>query len=233
MSCFHTVNYELPNKKPKVSIIINFNGDDIDRLTAAITSITDKTDYQDYEIIVAYKKESCELILQDFDCTIGHTINTDVINFIDISTDSNSSPASNAAVEACQGEIIAFVSEQVEVINSHWLTEMTGHAMRDEVGAIGAKLYSPKNIVLHGGFLLNAGNDGNVLAEHLFHGIHRDDSGYYGRGVLAQQVSAVSSACMVIRKELFLQCRGFDELNCPGLLKDIDLCLKLRKKVKG
>jgi glycosyltransferase involved in cell wall biosynthesis len=224
--CFHTVNYELPSKKTKASIIINFNGDDIGRLAAAITSITDKTDCQNYEIIVAYRKKSCESVLQDFDRIIDRAVNRSIISFVDVSA------GSNAAVKACQGEIIAFVSEQVEAINDRWLTEMASHAMRDEVGAVGAKLYSPKNIVLHGGFLLSTGNDGSVITEHLFHGIHKDDSGYYGRGVLAQQVSAVSSTCMVIRKELFLQCGGFDELNCPGPLKNIDLCLRLREQGK-
>ncbi len=111
----------------------------------------------------------------------------------------------------------------MEVIDGEWLTEMVRLAARPDVGVVGAKLYFPDGTVQHAGVVV--GMQGS--ARHSFEGLERDDPGHFGRAILTQDVSAVTAACMLVRREAFERVRGFDEVAFPVNFSDTDLCLRI------
>ncbi len=140
----------------------------------------------------------------------------------------NFSAINNHAVNAANGEIVGLINNDIEALHEGWLEEMLSHLMSPGVGAVGAKLLWPNGMVQHGGVLLGMGNVaghfGNLLAD--------TDWGDHGRNQLVQQVSAVTAACLLIRKRDYLAVGGLDERAFPVAFNDVDLCLKLRKKGK-
>lgn len=136
----------------------------------------------------------------------------------------NYSRLNNRGVELAQGSFVALVNNDVEVINGDWLSEMVSRAVRPEVAMVGARLWYPNGTIQHGGVILGAGG----VAGHAHVGLRRDDPGYFARAHLAQNVSAVTTACALVRREVYLQLGGFDE-NLAVTFNDIDFCLRLRE----
>ena len=136
----------------------------------------------------------------------------------------NFSRINNLAVAQASGEIICLINNDVEALHDGWLEEMLSHLLQPEVGAVGAKLMWPNGMVQHGGVLLGvghvAGHFGNLLSEH--------DAGDHARNQVSMQVSAVTAACLMLRKADFEAVGGFDEHAFPVAFNDVDLCLKLR-----
>lgn len=137
----------------------------------------------------------------------------------------NFSAINNYAVGFASGEIVGLVNNDIEALHAGWLEEMLGHLMSPGVGAVGAKLLWPNGMVQHGGVLLGVGNVaghfGNLLADA--------DWGDHGRNQLVQQVSAVTAACLLLRKRDYIGVGGMDENAFPVAFNDVDLCLKLRR----
>src|SRR5262249_48106985 len=135
----------------------------------------------------------------------------------------NFAALNNRAVREARGEIVVLLNNDVEVISGLWLEEMVSQALRPDVGAVGAKLLYPDGRVQHAGVLLGVGHG----AGHFFHGAPGDREGYFGFLALTRRVSAVTAACMALRRATYLEVGGLDE-NLPVAFNDVDLCLRLR-----
>src|ERR1700732_4991011 len=130
------------------------------------------------------------------------------------------------AVAQAKGSIIGLINNDIEVINPDWLSEMVSLAILDAVGAVGAKLIYPNGRVQHGGVVLGVGG----VANHFNHLLPRWAAGYFGRNLLTSSVSAVTGACMIVRKSVFEEVGGLNETDLAVAYNDVDFCLKLRKR---
>ncbi len=135
----------------------------------------------------------------------------------------NYSAINNHAVREARGHFVVLLNNDVDVISSGWLEEMVSHALRPEVGAVGAKLLYPDGRVQHAGVFLGIGG----LAGHLHQLIDRADPGAFGRAILTATVSAVTGACLAIRKSVYEEVGGLDEVNLAVAYNDVDLWLKI------
>jgi O-antigen biosynthesis protein len=211
--------YVVPSEQPRVSIIIPTR-DQASTLKECLYSIFDKTDYPNYEIIVL-DNESHDAGTLEFLDTLRKQARVRVER---IEAAFNYSRLNNRGVELAQGSFVALVNNDVEVINGDWLGEMVSRAVRPEVAMVGARLWYPNGTIQHGGVILGAGG----IAGHAHVGLRRDEPGYFARAHLAQNVSAVTTACALVRREVYLQLGGFDE-NLAVTFNDIDFCLRLRE----
>ena len=210
------VQYRLPSVLPKVTLIIPTRNR-LDLLERCVQSIRSKTDYSNYEIIIV-----------DNGSNETPTLNY-LASFIDIAgvrvirDDGafNFSRLNNFAVKQANGEVIGLLNNDLEVINSGWLSEMVSQALRPEIGIVGARLWYPDDTIQHAGVILSGGVPG-----HVHKGLPRGCNGYFGRAALTQNFVAVTGACMVLRKNLYLKAGGLDEAFAVAF-NDIDLCLRV------
>jgi GT2 family glycosyltransferase len=137
----------------------------------------------------------------------------------------NHSAVKNFAVERAAGSVVCLLRDNTEVISGDWLTEMVAQLAQPDVGAVGAKLYYADGRVEHGGMLLGVLG----VAGYAHRLSDRLSVGYFGQLQLAHQMSAVSDACAVVRREAWEQVQGFDQASLPGEFGDIDFCLRLRE----
>ncbi len=202
---------------PKVTIIIP-NKDHIDDLEQCLSSVTAKTTYDNYEILVvennstdektfAYYKEMEKRYPQCRLLTWEREFNYAAIN--------------NFAVGEAAGEYLLFLNNDVELITENWLEEMLGICQCPEVGIVGAKLYFPDETIQHAGVILGLGG----VAGHIFSGVSRYEPSYVGRAIMPQNLSAVTAACMMMKRSVFDQVEGFDE-TFQVAFNDVDLCMK-------
>lgn len=217
----HRVIYELPAPAPLVSIIIPTR-DRGDLLELCVKSIHQRTDYAPVEIIVvdnASTETRTRELLSRFERERAATVLRHEAGF-------NYSRLNNLGAAHAAGEILLFLNNDIEVENRAWLTEMVSHAVRPEVGAVGARLWYPDETLQHGGVVLGIGG----LAGHAFPRVPRGHPGYYNRAFLQQDCSAVTGACLAIRKQVFQDFNGFDDDDLEVNFSDIDLCLRLRAR---
>jgi GT2 family glycosyltransferase len=130
------------------------------------------------------------------------------------------------AVASCDGELIGLINNDIEVISPDWLTEMASHAVRPEIGAVGAKLYYGNNTVQHAGVIVGLGG----VAGHSHKHYPREAPGYHRRLFLTHNVSAVTAACLVVRREAYCAVGGLDGVNLPVAFNDVDFCLRLQER---
>jgi glycosyltransferase involved in cell wall biosynthesis len=215
----YRARYALPAKPRLVSLIIPTRN--AHRLVRqCIESIRTKTLYRNYEIILVDNGSDDPESLRYFD-----ELSTAGVRVIRDDRPFNYSALNNSAVQLARGEIIGLINNDVEVIEPGWLCEMVSHAERLEVGAVGAKLLYPNNTVQHAGVVLGLGGVACHSHKHFDH----DASGYFGRLKLISSFSAVTAACLVIRKDVFHQVGGLDEDNLTIAFNDVDFCLKVRE----
>ena len=215
------VVFALPKPKPLVSIIIPTR-DHLGLLQSCVQSILDKTSYTIYEIIIVNNQSSELATLAWLEQVQKQHVN---IKVIDYPYEFNYSAINNFAVKYAKGTIIGLLNNDIEVINSAWLEEMVRHASREDIGCVGAKLYYADGRIQHGGVILGSGNGRCGHAHRYFPG---DADGYCGRLKLVQNFTAVTGACLLVRKELYEQVGGLNEVDLPIAWSDIDLCLKIR-----
>lgn len=213
--------YGLPEQLPKVSIIIPTK-DKLDLLRMAVESILDKTDYPDMELIIVDNQSKLPETLAYLDA-IQSTSGVQVLRY---DAPYNFSAINNWAAQKATGDMIALLNNDIEVITPSWLKEMVSHALRSEIGAVGAMLYYPNDTIQHAGILL--GLDGP--AGHAHRDFPRSDPGYFGRARLLQNFSAVTAACIVMRRTVFEEVGGLDEENLAVAYNDVDLCLRIQEK---
>jgi GT2 family glycosyltransferase len=207
---------------PKVSIIIPTK-DKVNTLKTCAESIMEKTDYENYEIIIVDNQSKEEETTRYYD----KIKNNSRIKILEYSKPFNFSRINNFAVSQVDTEYILFLNNDTEVIASEWLTAMLEHAQRKGVGAVGAKLLYPNSTIQHAGVILT----GVIrIAGHAHRHLPASNHGYAGRASIIQNFSAVTAACMLTKKSVFEEVGGFDEINLPVAYNDLDFCLKLRQK---
>lgn len=215
---FYHVIYPIREQK-KVSIIIP-NKDQKEILERCIESIIQKTDYKNYEIIIVENNSTTNEIFEYYK-TIEQRENIRVVIWKD---KFNYSAINNFGVRYANGEYLLFLNNDIEVIRENWLSEMLANVQRKEVGIVGAKLLYPDNMVQHAGVIIGMGGiAGHPLSRH-----PADDCGYFARGIIQQNLNAVTAACMLTKKEVYEKVNGFEE-KLAVAFNDIDLCLKVRK----
>lgn len=206
----------------KVSIIIPTK-DNIHLLRPCVASIIEKTGYKDYEIVIvdnqSKEKETLEY-LGAIDGSEGGRIRV-----VSYDKPFNFSAINNFAAQSTDAGILLFLNNDTEVINSEWLSAMLEFAQREDVGAVGAKLYYPNDTIQHAGVIVGL----RGLAAHAHKDFPRTSSGYFGRLKVIQNVSAVTGACMMVRKKVFEEVGGFEE-RLSHAFNDVDLCLKIMEK---
>lgn len=223
---FNRVRRRLPAPALKVSLIVPTR-DAAHLLEVCTRGILAETDYPDLELIVIDNESREPETLALF----GRLSEDPRVRILPLGGPFNFSAMNNRAVAAARGDVVGFVNNDIEVIEPGWLAEMVALLGSDGVGAVGAKLLYPDNYVQHAGVLLGIGGPNGVggVAGHSHLGARHDWAGYYNRLVLPQYLSAVTAACMVVRREAFLAVGGFDEVDLKVAFNDVDLCLKLRR----
>jgi GT2 family glycosyltransferase len=130
----------------------------------------------------------------------------------------------NRGAAEAKGDVLAFLNNDIEANEPGWLREMVSHVVRSGIGAVGARLWYPDGTLQHGGVILGLGG----VAGHAFPRVPRGHAGYFNRAWLQQNCSAVTGACMLVRREVFEKAGGFDEVNLAISFNDVDFCLRLR-----
>ena len=218
---WYRVIYHLPSPTPLVSVIIPTR-DQVALLQRCLTSLRENTDYTPIEIVIVdngSREPETHALFRDLSQNSSVQILTDTDEF-------NFSRLINQGMRAARGEILALMNNDVETENTGWLREMVSHAIRPEVGAVGARLWYPDGRLQHAGVVLGL----HGLASHAFqHFPPRPISPMNRTFVLSQNYSAVTAACMVLQKAIFDDLGGFDE-NLPSNFNDVDFCLRLRER---
>lgn len=217
---YYQVTWPVLQPEPKVAIIIPTK-DKVDLLRVAVSSILAKTAYKNYEIVIV-NNESVEPATMEYFEEVIREPNVRLINY---NKPYSFAALNNWAVTQTDAPLLAFVNNDIEVIEPEWLREMVGHALRPEVGSVGARLLYPNGTIQHSGVVIGIGG----LAGHPHVGDPGDTPGYFGRVACTQRYSAVTAACMLMRREVFLQIGGFDEVNFAVAFNDVDLGLRLGK----
>ncbi|MCZ6620137.1 MAG: glycosyltransferase family 2 protein, partial [Gammaproteobacteria bacterium] len=214
----YRVTFPIPDAPPLVSLLIPTR-DQLSLTRQCITSIVDLTRYHNFEIIIVDNGSVHPETLAYFD-----EIASDSIRVLRYNAPFNFSAINNYAVRHARGSILGFVNNDIEVISEDWLTEMVSHAAREGVGCVGAKLYYSDGSIQHAGVILGLGG----VAGHSHKHFPRDHPGHFGRLRLVQNLSAVTAACMLVRRSIFEEVGGFNETDLTIAFNDVDFCLRVR-----
>lgn len=219
-SGYYLVDYKL-KKEPLISIIIPTK-DFSDILDKCIKSIYKKTTYKNFEIIIVNNNSVEEKTFKLFD---SYKNNYDNIKIIDANIEFNYSKINNIAVKEAKGEYVLLLNNDTEVITPNWLEAMVGYASLPHIGAVGVKLLYPDNTIQHGGVILGLGGVGS----HAYTGSNRFEFGMYGRLRVPYNYSAVTAACLMVKKDKFNEVKGLEE-QLKVAYNDIDFNIKLLEK---
>ena len=214
------IKYEILGN-PKVSIVIP-NKDHIEDLKRCITSIVEKSTYDNYEIVIVENNSVTEEIFEYY----KKLEENPAIRVITYEGDFNYSKINNLGVSQTTGDYVLLLNNDTQVITLDWMEELLMYAQRKDVGAVGAKLYYEDNTIQHAGVVLGLG--AHRTAGHSHYRVSYNNLGYMGRLCYAQNVMAVTGACLMMRKSLFEQLGGLDESFAVSL-NDVDLCIRAWK----
>jgi O-antigen biosynthesis protein len=212
------VRYHLPEPAPAVTLIIPTR-DGYRFLHRCIESIAKQTRYANLELIVV-DNQSTDPRTRAYLAEIDARPDVTVLRY---DAPFNYAAINNFAASRARGDVLGLVNDDVEAISPGWLEEMVSHAVRPEVGAVGAMLYYPNGTIQHAGIILGIGG----VAGHAHTYQPRGHPGPSCRGLLAQDVSAVTGACMVLRRSVFEEVGGFDDAHLAIAFNDVDLCLRI------
>lgn len=210
----------LLHRKPKVSIIIPTK-DKVDILSKCIDGLLNRTEYKNFEIIIIDNNS-----LEEKTYAYYKTLDKSKIKIIMDKSEFNYSRLNNDAVKISDGEILVFMNNDIDVINQYWLDEMVSLSIRDDVGVVGAKLLYQNNTIQHVGVTLGIYG----VACHPLRHLESNKVEYFGFTHLLRNVSAVTAACMSVRRQLFDSVCGFDEDLFAVGFNDVDFSLKILKK---
>jgi GT2 family glycosyltransferase/2-polyprenyl-3-methyl-5-hydroxy-6-metoxy-1,4-benzoquinol methylase len=214
----HRVVYKLLDK-PLVSIIIA-NKDHAADLEKCVSSIARRTNYSNYEIVIIENNSELEETFVYYE-EIKKRDNVKVVVY---NGEFNYSKINNFGVRHASGEYMILLNNDIEIISSCWIEEMLMLCQRDDVGAVGAKLYYYDNTIQHGGVILGIGG----VAGHSHKCFPKSHPGYFLRLSIQQDLSAVTAACMMIKRNVFDEIEGFNS-DFAVAFNDIDLCMRIRK----
>ncbi len=215
---FYRVKYPVQGK-PLVSVIIP-NKDEKETLQTCMEMLNNNTSYQNFEIIIIENNSTTDEIFRYY-----KELSKDPrIHLLRWGKEFNYSAINNFGVAHAKGEYLLFLNNDVKSINPDWMEEMLGACQRPEVGGVGAKLIYPDNTIQHAGCVVGMGG----IAGHMFVDMPADRTGYLHKASLLQDMSAVTAACLMMKKEVFEEAGGFTE-DLAVAFNDVDLCLKVRK----
>lgn len=206
---------------PLVSIIIPTK-DKAALLKACVESVIAGADYSNYEILVVDNmsgEPETKAYLRSLE-------DRDRCRVIPYGAPFNFAAINNEAARFARGDFLLFLNNDAEVMSSEWLAPMLEFAQRPDVGAVGAKLIYGDNTIQHAGIILGLGG----IANHAFYNFPLGREPYFGLTDVIRDCSAVTGACMMVRRSVFEELGGFDEVNCPIAFNDVDLCLRMREK---
>jgi GT2 family glycosyltransferase len=207
--------------EPRVSVVIPTR-DNVSLLRRCIGSIEGRTTYPNYEVLIV-DNESADPETLAYLASTPHRV-------VRFEGEFNYSRINNFGVSLAEGEYVLLLNDDTEVVSEGWMEEMLQHAQRPEVGAVGAKLLYPNGRVQHAGVVTGVGHPWMPgIAVHSHQHYPSDSPGYVGALGTLRNYSAVTAACMMVRKSLFEELGGFDEENLPVSFNDVDLCLRMRQ----
>ena len=216
---YFRVKYAIKDN-PLVSIIIPFK-DKPELLEMSVNSILEKSTYQNYEIIgISNNSQDPKVfeLMQELEAKDSR------VKFHEYNTEFNYADINNHAVNSyAKGEHVLLLNNDIEVISPDWIEAMLEHSQREEIGCIGAKLYYPNDTIQHAGVIIGLGG----YAGHSHKMYPRDNPGYFNRLNVVQNVSAVTAACLMIKKSLYQQVGGMDEVKFKVAYNDVDFCLRV------
>ena len=216
----YRIHYYLPDTLPLVTLIIpTRNG--LQLIRQCVESILKKTSYQNYEILIIDNGSDDAATLQYL-----HDLNSEVrIRIVKDDRPFNFSALNNNGVKLARGEFVGLLNNDLEVISPDWLSEMISIALQPQVGAVGAKLWYPNETLQHGGIIVGLGG----IAGHSHKHLPRHEYGYFARTSFAQNLSAVTAACLIIRKSIYEEVGGLNEQDLQVAFNDVDFCLRVQE----
>ncbi|MBQ2116733.1 MAG: glycosyltransferase family 2 protein, partial [Lachnospiraceae bacterium] len=215
------IKYEIL-RDDKISILIP-NKDHSDDLRRCIESIKQRSTYDNYEIIII-ENNSTEKATSDYYKTLKDDSRIKIVRY---EGEFNYSKINNFGAKYATGEYLLLLNNDTQVITMNWLEAMLMYAQREDVGAVGAKLYYGDKTIQHAGVVIGLG--AHRTAGHTHYKINYDNLGYMGKLCYAQNVSAVTGACLMVKKKIFDELGGLDE-EFKIALNDVDFCLRIREK---
>lgn len=215
------IKYEIL-REDKISILIP-NKDHSDDLRRCIESIKQRSTYDNYEIIII-ENNSTEKATSDYYKTLKDDSRIKIVRY---EGEFNYSKINNFGAKYATGEYLLLLNNDTQVITMNWLEAMLMYAQREDVGAVGAKLYYGDKTIQHAGVVIGLG--AHRTAGHIHYKINYDNLGYMGKLCYAQNVSAVTGACLMVKKKIFDELGGLDE-EFKIALNDVDFCLRIREK---
>lgn len=204
---------------PLISVIIP-NKDHTDDLELCLFSMTRKSTYRNYEILIVENNSEKEGTFEYYKKLPDRYPKARVLTW---EKEFNYSAINNFAAKEAKGEYLLFLNNDVEILTPDWMEEMLQNCQQEDVAAVGAKLYYPDDTIQHAGVVLGLGG----IAGHIMCRASREDPGYFGRMISVQEISAVTAACMMVKKSDFDAVGGLDE-TFQVAFNDIDLCMKFR-----
>ncbi len=216
---FHRIRYDIPFPQPLVSIIIPTR-DHAELLENCVDGIINNTNYANWEILIIDNGSTAPTTLEYFD-----KISSDDISIHSFPGEFNYSAINNFGVKQARGDIILLLNNDVEVIDPSWLGELVSHAIRPEIGAVGARLYYPDDYVQHDGILVGIGG----VAGYANPRLARSGVAEFGGSRIIRNFSAVTAAALAVRKEVFIEVGGLDEINLAVAFNDVDFCLRVQE----
>ena len=215
------IRYQIEGR-PKVSILIP-NKDHFEDLKRCITSILEKSTYDNFEIIIMENNSESDEIFKYYDSLKEDSR----IRVVTYEGAFNYSKINNFGETYATGDYLVLLNNDTQVISLDWMEELLMYAQRPDVGAVGAKLYYGDKTIQHAGVVLGLG--AHRTAGHSHYRIDYQNLGYMGRLCYAQNVSAVTGACLMVKRSLFEEVGGLDEAFTISL-NDVDFCLRLLEK---
>ena len=216
---FYRVRYEV-EKTPLVSILIP-NKDQLPALKKCLESIWKRSTYRNIEILIIENNSEKQETFQFYKKIDGKN----KVRVLYWDKAFNFSKINNFGASNAKGEYLICLNNDVEVIAPDWIEEMLGHCQRKEVGIVGARLYYPDHTIQHAGIVIGMGG----IAGSMFVGMDANRTGYLHKAAIQQDMSAVTAACMMIKKNVFWEVKGFEE-QLAVAFNDVDFCLKAREK---
>lgn len=214
------LRHPLPSELPRVSVVIPTR-DNLAVLQACVESVLARSSYPNLEILVVDNQSADPAALAYLNA-LQDRLSVRVLRYADVF---NFSAINNWAVAQATGEFVCLLNNDTEVITPGWVEEMLSQLLQPGVGVVGAKLYYSDGRVQHAGDAVGPGG----CADHFFNRKAHDDPGYMDRCMLVQDMSAVTAACLLTYRDLYLNLGGLNAVNLPVAFNDVDYCLRVRE----
>lgn len=215
----YRLHFRLPEELPLVSVIIATK-DHHGLISRCLKSLLEKTDYRRFEVILVDNGTTEEKAKQ----CLQHYANSDNVRVLSAPGPFNYSELNNRGVENARGDLVVLLNNDIELVEACWMKEMVSLAIQPDVGCVGALLLYPDETVQHAGVVTGIGG----WAGHAHRGFDWKTPGYGGRLSLVSEYSAVTGACLMVRRALFEEAGALDEANLKIACNDVDLCLRIK-----